>query len=99
MLKKNQPTPLFRPSTMRTVFAAIQDGKNYRHEIVKTTKLKNGQVKSALGNLVFIGLVVRIQDHMGRSCYRLPSHGAGSTADCLKGIPWVFGVRFTDGDN
>lgn len=98
-IRKNKPLPLHKPSTMRTVLLCIEHGKCYRHEIVKETKLKEGQVRAALNNLVFIGLAHRTKDAMGRSVYLLPGHGLGTVADCLKGVAWVFGPRFTSADN
>lgn len=49
MLKKGQPVKFSRPmSTMRVVLLAVEQGHQYRHDILKETKLKQGQVNSAL---------------------------------------------------
>jgi hypothetical protein len=59
MLKKNQPVKFERPmSTMRQVYLSIEQGNKYRGDIQADTKLLQGQVQSALWNLVYIGAVV-----------------------------------------
>lgn len=94
MLKKDQPVKFSRPmSTMRVVLLAVEQGKQYRYEILKETGLKAGQVNSALWNLTFIGAVVRDVDREGRSVYLLPGK-IYRTAPCLLGVSSIFNVRY-----
>ena len=92
MLKKDQPVKFSRPmSTMRVVLLAVEQGHQYRHEITAETKLKQGQVNSALWNLTFIGAVVRDVDREGRSVYLLPGK-IYRVAPCLMGVRSIFNV-------
>jgi hypothetical protein len=79
-------------STMRVVLMAVEQGSQYRHEIVVETKLKVGQVSSALYNLTFIGAIVRQTDAEGRSVYLIPGRHYG-VAPCLLGVRSIFDVR------
>lgn len=93
MLKKNQPVKFSRPmSTMRTVLLAVEHGFQCRHDILTETKLKAGQVQSALYNLVYIGVIVRELDVQGRSIYLIPGTNYG-VAPCLRGVRSIFDVR------
>lgn len=93
MLKKNQPIKFLRPmSTMRTVLLAVEHGFQYRHDILEETKLKAGQVQSALYNLVYIGVIVRDVDAQGRSIYLIPGTNYG-VPKCLCGVRSIFDVR------
>ena len=93
MLKKGQPVKFSRPmSTMRVVLMAVEQGYQYRHDILKETKLKQGQVNSALWNLTYIGAVVRETDKEGRSIYILPGT-LRKVAPCLMGVRSIFDVR------
>jgi hypothetical protein len=92
MLKKGQPIHFTRPvSTMRVVLLAVEQGHQYRHDILSETKLKFGQVASALYNLVYVGAVKRETDKEGRSIYVLP--GKVAVAKCLCGVRSIFDVR------
>ena len=98
-LKKGQPLPLHKPSTMRLVLSSVEEGNRYRRDVVKDTGLQDGQVRSALHNLVFIGLLERKIDSLGRSIYLPPGQWFGETAPCLRGVASIFHVRFTTLDN
>lgn len=93
MLKKGQPVKFSRPmSTMRVVLMAVEQGHQYRHDILKETKLKQGQVNSALWNLTYIGAVMREADTEGRSIYVLPGM-LRKVAPCLMGVRSIFDIR------
>jgi hypothetical protein len=93
MLRKNQPIKWKKPmSTMRTVLALIEQGHEYRHDIVDLSGLRVGQVSSALANLVFIGAINRAADEHGRTVYRSPGRFYG-VAPCLRGVRSIFDVR------
>ena len=97
MLKKGQPVKFTRPvSTMRTVLASVENGYQYRHDIVDETGLKLGQVSAALYNLTFIGCITRMMDDNGRSVYMSPGRLYGSS-DCFKGVNSVFSVPLPKG--
>ena len=98
-LKKGKPLPLHKPSTMRIVLSAVEQGHKYRREVIKATGLKDGQVRSALHNLVFVGLLVRMADAEGRSIYLPPGQWYGETAPCLRGLNSIFHACFTTFDN
>jgi len=98
MLKKGQPLTLSKPGSMQKVWQAITNGCNYRREILKATKLKEGQVTSALNNLVYVGMVALRKDSMGRTIYVLPCQSI-QVCDGLRGVAWVFGGRFTTVEN
>ena len=57
MLKKNQAPRLNHDSTMGVVFNCIAQSPKTRTEVILETRLRSGQVKSALHNLVYVGLV------------------------------------------
>lgn len=93
MLKKDRPVKFSRPmSTMRTVLVAVEQGFQYKTEILTETKLKPGQVQSALYNLTFIGVITRSVDDNGRSIYLAPGRQYG-VAKCLHGVRSIFDVR------
>lgn len=106
-LRKGKPLPLHKPSTMRIVLSAVEEGHKFRREVIKATGLKDGQVRSALHNLVFIGLLERHVDAEGRSIYLPPGTWVGQTAPCLCGVRSIFDVKiirtdlpcFTTSDN
>ena len=106
-LRKGKPLPLHKPSTMRIVLSAVEEGHKYRREVIKATGLQDGQVRSALHNLVFVGLLERHEDSTGRSIYLPPGTWHGETAPCLIGVRSIFDVkivrtdlpRFTTFDN
>jgi hypothetical protein len=77
-------------SSMRVVFEAIETGCTYRREVMDETKLKEGQVKSAIWNLTYIGAIQRVIDENGRSRYVLPQI---KSANCLCGVNSIFNVR------
>ncbi len=93
MLKKNQPVKFTRPiSTMRQVLLAIEQGIKYRHDIVEETKLRLGQVDSAIYNLKYIGVIEYGTDDNGRRVYLIPGTNYG-VAKCLCGVRSIFDVR------
>jgi hypothetical protein len=93
MLRKNQPIKFKKPySTMRTVLALIEQGHEYRHDIVDLSGLRVGQVSGAIYNLVYIGAVQRGTDEQGRTVYRSPGRHYG-VAPCLRGVRSIFDVR------
>ena len=92
MIRKGRPLPLEKPSNMRVVLNSIEMGNKYRREIVIHTGLKEGQVRSALYNLAFIGLVKRTVDEANRSVYLSPGQWHSQVAANLKGISSIFHV-------
>lgn len=94
MLKKNHNPTFTRPdSAMRVVLQAVEDGKQTRKEIVSSTRLEDGKVRSALYNLAFIGAVVRRSDRNRISVYSVPNTRVEMrTPACLKGIRSIFDV-------
>lgn len=93
MLRKNTPVKFSRPvSSMKTVLEAIEQGHQYRHEIVKEAKLPVNKVRAALWNLTFIGVIQRGIDREGRNIYVLPGR-LGEIAPCLLGVRSIFDVR------
>jgi transcription initiation factor IIE alpha subunit len=93
MLKKNCPVKFSRPvSTMRAVFEQVEQGVQYRSEIVEKTGLVQSKVRAALYNLTFIGVIERGEDELGRSVYVIPNSHVG-VALCLKGVSSIFHVR------
>lgn len=99
MIRKGRPLPLEKPSNMRVVLNSVEMGHQYRREIIDHTGLRDGQVKSALHNLVFIGLLVRKEDEQRRSIYLSPGQWHSQVAANLKGVRSIFDVRFTTLDN
>ncbi len=97
-LRKGKPLQLNKPSTMRLVMSAVEDGNKYRREVIKATGLQDGQVRSALHNLVFVGLLNRHVDSSGRSVYIPPGQWHGETAPCLIGIRSIFDVKIVRTD-
>lgn len=95
-LRKGKPLPLHKPSTMRVVLSAVEEGHKYRKDVIKVTGLQDGQVRSALHNLVFIGLLERHEDKTGKSVYVPPGtwveEVVPDVARCLKGVPSIFNL-------
>ena len=77
---------------MRSVLMAVENGLGARVDIVASTGLHTGQVRSALYNLVYIGALLRETDESGRSVYSLPGRVKG-VAPCLRGVRSIFDVR------
>jgi hypothetical protein len=93
MLKKDKPVKFTRPmSTMRVVLLAVEHGFESQADIVDETKLLVGQVRSALWNLTYIGVVNRDRDANGRSVYLIPGRQYG-VAQCLRGVRSIFDVK------
>lgn len=92
-LRKGKPLPLHKPSTMRVVLSAVEEGHKYRKDVIKATGLQDGQVRSALHNLVFIGLLERHIDEVGRSVYLPPGTWHSQMPGCLLGVRSIFDVR------
>jgi transcription initiation factor IIE alpha subunit len=82
---------------MKRVYDAINDGLFYKHEIIEETKLREGQVRSAIYNLTFISCIVKCKDKEGRTIYRIPGF-VEVTAECWAMASSVFG-RFTPEDD
>lgn len=94
MLKKGQMVSFKRPiSSMRTVLESVENGLRQTHEIVEVTKLRRGQVKSALHNLSFIGAIRSVHDEHGRCIYVVPGERLEPVAECLLGVRSIFDVR------
>ena len=92
-LRKGKPLPLHKPSTMRVVLSAVEEGHKYRRDVIKATGLKDGQVRSALHNLVFIGLLERHVDASGRSVYLPPGSWHSQMPNCFVGVSSIFRVQ------
>ena len=97
-LKKGKALKLEKPSTMRIVLNAVEQGNKYRYEVIAFTGLQDGQVRSALHNLVFVGLLTRHKDTMGRSVYLSPGQWHEQVSPCLKGVSSIFNVRIVRTD-
>lgn len=93
VLKKNQPVSFLRPnSTMKTVLKSIQDGNYSRSRIAIDTRLRDGQVKSALYNLTFIG-AVKAERFEGRTIYLIPTdHEQPRCSKCFANVNSIFNV-------
>ena len=92
-LRKNTPVKFSRPiSSMRTVLQAVEQGNHTRAEIEAYSNLVPGKARSALYNLCFIGVVIRVEDDQRRSRYILPGT-LGPVAKCLYGVRSIFDVR------
>lgn len=95
-IRKGKPLPLEKPSNMQRVLFAVGHGcRNFR-EVMEETKLKEGQVRAALNNLVFIGLLNRRADENGRSIYMTPGQWHNRTPACFIRVASIFHARFTD---
>jgi hypothetical protein len=95
MLKKGQLVQFVNPmSTMHKVLNSVGRDKTHRRAIMEDTGLNDGQVRSALWNLTFIGAIKRGTDGQGRSVYRIPGAGMEVCA-ALKGINSIFSSRAT----
>ena len=82
MLKKNKPVSFTKPfGTMKQCYDCVNAGLTTRHEIVRETKMRDGQVRAALYNLVFVGAIKRVTDKEGRTIYRIPGY-VDVTANC-----------------
>ena len=93
MLKKGQLVAFTRPmSTMRRVLDAIEVGNSRQIDIREYTGMRQGQVASALYNLVFVGALLRETDDQGRSVY-FTKGMIGSVPGCLKGVNSIFNPR------
>ena len=79
-------------STMRTVLALVEQGAQYRQDILDQSGLKLGQVTSALWNLTYIGAIKLGKDANGRTIYMSPGRHYG-VAPCLRGVRSIFDVR------
>jgi predicted transcriptional regulator len=94
MLRKGQMISFKRPmSSMKTVLEAVENGMRQTRDIVEGTKLRQGQVKSALHNLSFIGAIKAERDTSGRCVYVLPGEYRAPVARCLLGVRSIFDVR------
>lgn len=94
MLKKGQPVKFSKPmSTMRIVLSEVEQGNGTRYLITKETGLRDGQVKSALFNLAYIGAIKLVTDREGRRYYVCQGAMVGGVADCLVGVNSVFNPR------
>lgn len=98
-IRKGKPLPLEKPSNMQRVLLAVGHGCRNRREVMDETKLQEGQVRSALHNLVFIGLLHRHRDEHGRSIYMTPGQWHNRTPACFIRVASIFHARFTDGQD
>lgn len=93
MLKKGQMVSFKRPmSSMRTVLEAVENGSKNTREVAEYTKLRNGQIASALYNLAFIGAIESATDKEGRHIYMIPGTWNKPVAKCLCGVRSIFDV-------
>lgn len=96
MIRKGKPLPLQKPSNMQRVLLAVEHGHRTRRAVMEETGLHERQVRAALHNLVFIGLLTRSKDDSGRSVYLAPGRWQGCTPACFIGVASIFHARFTD---
>ena len=89
MLKKNAANYPSHDSTMGRVYKCVSHESKTRDEIVRETGLRHGQVKSALHNLVFIGLLAFDKEGTKSAKY-FKREGNTTFPDCLKGVSSVF---------
>jgi transcription initiation factor IIE alpha subunit len=95
MLRKGQPVKFSKPmSTMRVVLGVIENGAIYKQDIVTESGLKEGQVRSALFNLTYVGCIKLGKDREGRTIYIAPGT-VNEVSDLLLGINSIFNHRFT----
>jgi len=93
MLKKNKPVSFTKPfGTMKQCYDCVNDGLTTRHEIVRETKMRDGQVRAALYNLTFIGAILKTKDEHGRTAYEMPGKVV-VTANCWGMASSAFGPR------
>lgn len=92
-MKKNQPVKFHKPaSTMRRVFQSITDGNHSRIKIAVDTGLRDGQIKSALYNLSFIGLI-DVRKENGKSRYMLADKDESPACSaCFRFVNSIFNV-------
>lgn len=94
MLRKGQLVAFTRPmSTMRQVLSSVEMGNGNVHTIVADTRLKKGQVSSALYNLAYIGAIKLSTDVNGRGVYVIPGAEKVTTGRCLLGVRSIFDAR------
>lgn len=90
MLKKGQLVAFTRPmSTMRQVLSSVEMGNGQVHTIMDDTRLRRGQVSSALYNLAYIGAIKLSTDKQGRNHYEVPGSKI-STGRVLLGVNSIF---------
>jgi predicted transcriptional regulator len=92
MLKKGCRLALSRPdSTMRLVLSQIEVGKSTINDIVQSTKLRRGQVASAVYNLIFIGEVVK-RKRGGRRLFVYIGDADIECGESLRGVNSIFAL-------
>ena len=90
MLKKGQIVSFTRPmSTMRQVLSSVEIGNGNVTSITDHTRLRKGQVRSALYNFAFIGAVRLVTDKYGRNHYEVPGSSI-NTGKLLLGVNSIF---------
>lgn len=93
MIRKGQPLKLTKSGSMRAVYEAVQAGHSTRHTITIATAKKEGQVASALYNLVFTGMVAKIKDANGRIRYVMPERKLDvSVPQEMRGASSIFDI-------
>jgi hypothetical protein len=103
VLKKNQAPRLNPDSTMGIVYRSISNFEKTKEDVVRDTGLRVGQVKSALHNLVFVGLLSFDKDDSGRIVYiavcdKEDKHRCGAFCDGWSGASSVFGFNALPND-
>ena len=94
MLKKDKTVPFVHPmGTMKQCLDCVNDGLGLSRLIVERTGLREGQVKSALYNLTFIGAIKRAADRQGRMGYVVPGAAVEVTTQCWNRAASVFHPR------
>ena len=94
-IRKGKPLPLEQPSNMQRVLLAVGHGCRNRREVMEETKLQEGQVRAALNNLFFIGLLHSHRDEHGRSIDMTPGQCHHRTPSCIIGVASIGHARFT----
>ena len=92
MALKKDHTPRFtRPmSHMRVVLMSIEQQHHSVMAILTDTKLTKGQVKSAIGNLLYIKAIFGADDREGRRIYFVNGQHIGPVPDCWMRAASVF---------
>ena len=97
-IRKGKPLPLEKPSNMQRVLLAVGHGSRTRRAVMEETKLQEGQVRAALHNLVFIGLLHRHRDEHGLEEQPSESLGVGVEPEAVALLRPLLDVAGEDRD-
>jgi hypothetical protein len=91
-LQKGKPVKFARPiGSMKTVYECIEKHQVItRADIIKETGLVSGKAQSAIWNLVYVGVIIKAVDHLGRTVYAIPGAWIQPTPINLHSINSIF---------